>query len=252
MLKLIPFNLGIGLSFILGLSAVQWTANPVQAADAVVCVNCSSEVTQLLNKATMVKQLATQAQQLQAEISQFQDMVTNSKGVSTQIWGKAMQDFAQLQSLMQRSKALAGSASNLDGQFSSRYGTYGNYLNQKMGTHDWHNKYSQWSQEGSDNALYTLKGLGLQASQMQNEQALMKNLQGMAGSASGRMQALQVANMISAQNVDQVFKLRQLMMMQLQMQANYLAQQQDKAAADLAARQNYFKVHRAVLNGERF
>ena len=250
-MKISQVSLGLAVSLLVSLSWGQGNM-PAQALDAVTCINCGSEFTQLLNKATMLKQLATQAQQLQVQISQFQDMATNSKGVNTQVWGKAWQDFSQLQNLMQRSKALASSASNLDSQFSSRYGTYGNYLAKKMGTTDWANKYNQWSQEGSDNALYTLKGLGLQASQVQNEHSMMQQLQSMAGSASGRMEALQVANMIAAQNVDQVFKLRQLMMMQLQMQANYLAQQQDKAAADLAARQNYFKIHQAKMNGEGF
>ena len=189
----------------------------------------------------MVKQLANQAVQLKTEIDQYQDMLTQGKGFSTQLWGKAMQDFNQLTGLMQRSKSLAYSASNLDGQFAQRYGTYHSYLNKKMGAQDWQNKYSQWSEEGSDNTLYALKGLGMQAAQMQNEQAMMQRLQSMAASAEGRMQAMQVANMMAAQNVDQIQKLRQLMMMQLQMQANYLAIQQDKEATRQVAREKFYK-----------
>ena len=56
---------------------------------------------------------------------------------------------------------------------------------------DWNNKYTEWSQEGSNNALYALKGLGLQASQLSNDQGMMQQLQGMASSTQGRMQALQ-------------------------------------------------------------
>ena len=121
-----------------------------------------------------------------------------------------------------------------------------------MGSSAWKQKYQQWSAEGSDNALYTLKGLNVQAQQMQNEQAVLGQLQQMAGSASGRMQALQVANMMASQQVDQVFKLRQLVMQQLQMQANYLAIQQDQQAAAQAARENYYQVHPLNLNGARY
>lgn len=233
-----------GLSGTLTVSLLSLLPVSSQGADAVICTNCGTEWTQLLNKAMMAKQLATQAQQLSTQISQYQDMLTNSKGLSTQVWGQAMQDFSKLQNLMRQSRSMAYSASNLDGQFSSRYGTYDSYLNQKMGARDWQNKYTQWSQEGSDNARYALKGLGLQASQMQNEQALMQQLQSMAGSAEGRMQALQVANMMAAQNVDQVMKLRQMMMLQLQMQANYLAQQQDRMAAQEAAHQRFMNAPR--------
>jgi len=226
--------------------------SPVQAADAVVCINCSNELTQLLNKATLLKQLAQQAEQLQTEMNQYRDMLQNSKGVSTQVWGNALQDFTRLQQIMSQSKALAASASNLDGQFAGKYSTYSAYLNQQMGSRDWKQKYQQWSTDGSDNALYTLKGLNVQAQQMQNEQVVLGQLQQMAGSASGRMQALQVANMMASQQVDQVFKLRQLVMQQLQMQANYLAIQQDQQAAAQAARDNYYQVHPLNLNGARY
>ena len=126
------------------------------------------------------------------------------------------------------------------------------YLTKKMGANDWRNKYTQWSKEGTDNALYTLKGLGMHANQLQQDQALQQRLQAMAGSAQGRMEALQVANMKAAQNAEQLMKLRELMMMQLQMQANFIAQQQDRQAAQEAARHNYFQVYKSNRNGERF
>lgn len=203
------------------------TAN---AADAVYCVNCGTEVTQLAGKLQQAQQVATAIKQLQNQISQYTNMVTNTNGLSTQVWGNAMRDINRLNSLIQQSKALAHTAGNLDGQFSSRYGTYQSYLNQRMKGTDWTRKYAQWSQEASDNSLYTMKALGLQAQQMSDEDATMRQLEALAGSAQGRMQALQVANMMAAQGVRQTQKLRQLVMTQLQMQADYLATQQDKEA----------------------
>ncbi len=217
-----------------------YAVNPASATAPVYCVNCGSEITQLAGKLTMVKQLATQAQQLQAQLNQYQNMVTNSKGVSQNIWGNTMSDLQKLNTLFQQSKALAGSASNLDGQFASRYGTYSSYLNKSMGIADWRNKYSQWSQQASDNTLYTLKGIGMQNTQMQSEHSVIQQLQAMSGTAEGRMQAMQVANMFASQNLDQMMKLRQLIMMQVQMQANYMAQQQDRQAASDAAVHKFY------------
>lgn len=243
----------ISLAFSIALVAASIIlARPAHSADAVMCVNCGSEVTQLANKLTMVKQLATQAQQLQAQLNQYQNMLTNSKGVSQNVWGNAIGDIQKLQNLLQQSKALAGTAGNLDGQFASRYGTYRSYLNQKMGASDWQNKYNQWSNEANDNTLYTLKGLGLQASQMQNEQAVIRQLQAMSGTAEGRMQAMQVANMFASQNLDQIMKLRQLMMMQIQMQANYMAQQQDRQAASDAATQKFYNFQKLGRTGKSY
>ena len=240
----------LGVAFILTLPLIPMQTQRSPGADAVMCVNCGTEWTQLLNKAMMAKQLAQQASQLKTEIGQYQDMLTNSKGMPTQLWSRAMQDFQQLTGLMQRSKSLAYSATNLDGQFANRYGTYDSYLSRKMGNQDWQNKYAQWSRENTDNTLYAMKGLGLQAAQMQSDQVLLQRLQAMAGSAEGRMQAMQVANMMAGQNVDQVMKLRQLMMMQLQTQANYLALQQDKEAARQASREKLFKTWKPTPNND--
>jgi P-type conjugative transfer protein TrbJ len=200
----------------------------------------ATELTQLANKVTLVEQLANQAKQLQIEVSELENMVLNTATIPNQIWGTAVQDFSQLKSLFSQSQSLAFTAGNLDQQFATRYGTYSSYLAEKMTATDWNNKYTEWSQEGSNNALNALKGLGLQATQLSNDQAVMQQLQGMASSTQGRMQALQVANMIAAQNVAQIQKLQQLMMMQLQMQANYLAMQQDKEAVNEANRVNLY------------
>ena len=163
--------------------ALSTTIESVQAADAVMCVNCSSEVTQLASKLTMLKQLSTQAQQLQAQLNQYQNMVTNTKGISNQLWGNALGDLQKVNSLIQQSRALAYSAKNIDTQFAQRYQGYKNYAAGRMNSAD---KYSQWSQEGSDNALYALKAAGAQNASLQNENALMAQIQSMAGSASGR------------------------------------------------------------------
>jgi P-type conjugative transfer protein TrbJ len=208
----------------------------VQAADAVMCVNCSSEVTQLASKLTMLKQLATQAQQLKAQLNQYQNMVMNTKGVSNQLWGNALGDLQKVNSIIQQSRALAYSAKNLDTQFAQRYQGYNGYV---AGRTNSTNKYNQWSQEGHDNALYALKAAGAQNVSLQDENALMAQIQSMAGSATGRMQALQLGNMMASQNIQQIQKLRQLVMTQIQMEANYYQMQQDKADAMQAEHQRF-------------
>ena len=227
-----------------------YLARPTHAADAVMCVNCGSEITQLANKLTLLKQVANQAEQLKTQISQYDNMVTNSKGVSQNIWGNAMGDLQRINALFQNSKALAYSAKSLDAQFSNRYQGYRGYLNGKVNLQ---NKYQQWSQEANDNALYALKAAGAQNMAFQDENTLMQQLQAMSGSAEGRMQAMQIANMMAAQNIQQIQKLRQLLMAQLQMQANYYQLQKDKEDAAEAAHARFVKVTPvSETNGRRF
>jgi P-type conjugative transfer protein TrbJ len=57
----------------------------------------------------------------------------------------------------------------------------------------------------------------------------------MSDGTTGHMQALQVANMISMQQVHQLQKLRQLQMAQIQAQAGYFATQQQIQSSQYAA-----------------
>jgi type IV secretion system protein TrbJ len=113
----------VTLSFCLGIQKPR-----ADALDAVTCVNCANEGTQLWSKLTQAKQLAMQGKQLANQIQQYEILVTNSKTIPRQLWGNALNDFKQLQSLMQKSRALASNAGNIDKEFSSRYGTYESYL----------------------------------------------------------------------------------------------------------------------------
>lgn len=223
-----------------------WTTSIISATIAIAFIGVqpaiaqgnpggATEFTQLANGVLIGKELANQAVQIQNQLKQLANMALNTTGSSTNIWGTIMQDLTRLNGLLSQSKALAYTASDLDAQFANKYSTYPSYLTKNMGAKAWQQKYTQWSQDGSDNALYALKDLNLQAAQMQGDAALLQQIQEMAASAQGRMQALQAANMLAAQNVDQIQKLRQLMMLQAQMQANYLAIQQDKEAARKAA-----------------
>ena len=60
-----------------------------------------------------------------------------------------------------------------------------------------------------------LRAAGLQGQQLQSEQAVLNSLRGMAQNSDGRMQALQVLGQISEQQVQQLMKLRELMLADL-------------------------------------
>jgi P-type conjugative transfer protein TrbJ len=236
------------------LISIHGNVQPVHAAAPVFCINCGTESTQLLGKLTMAKQLATQAQQLKTQLNQYQSMVMNSKTLPSQLWNNTMRDFQQLTGIMQQSKALGYSTQNIAGQFASRFGNFNSYTNKNMTAADWNAKYAQWSQQNSDNALYTLQGLGVHANQMVNDQATLRRVQAMATTSQGQMQALQVANQMAGQSVDQIMKLRQLIMIQAQMQANYLAQLQDQEAAKQANRNRLLNSWKSVstTDGQKF
>lgn len=209
------------------------TSKALAGGGTVYCVNCGTEATQFQNKLQMLQQLQTQTRQLQAQIQQYQNMIQHSQTVPEHVWGRTMQNIQKLQTLMERSQAMAATVGNPDKVFSDKYGDQSSY--QRMTKQQLLQKQQQWSRISRDNALYTMKALGLHASQMQDEQAVMQRLQAMSQTAQGRMQALQVGNMMASQNVQQLQQLRQLMMLQMQMQANQAATQQAREDADSTA-----------------
>ncbi|WP_168409157.1 P-type conjugative transfer protein TrbJ [Erwinia amylovora] len=211
------------------------------SANAFVCANCGTEWTQLLNNVQLVQETETSLNQLQTQLNSYQNLVNNTKNIPEQVWGNAFSDISKVSSLIQQSKALAAQATNLDSEFSSRYGSYENYLNGSLSGDTWTSKYSQWSNETNDNLKYALKGAGLQLDQMDDEDSTIKSLQAMSESSTGRMQAIQVGNQMAAQGIRQTQKLRQMMGMQIQMQADYMATQADQSAAQRADVANFNK-----------
>ena len=86
--------------------------------------------------------------------------------------------------------------------------------------------YTQWATNALGGIQGALQSANLQSTQFQSEDALFSQLQGLSNGSVGHMQALQVGNMIGIQEVQQLEKLRQLQMAQLQGEFDYLATQQ--------------------------
>jgi len=157
--------------------------------------------------------------------------------VPTQVWGNTMSNIQQINTLLGQAQSLAYSTANLNQQFAQRYRTYGTYAGQPLSPTTMVQKYQQWSQESNDNVLYALRGANAQAAQMNGEDTDLRALETMATSASGRMQALQVGNQFAAQSARQLQKLRQLLMLNTQLQANAQQFTQDRDAYQQAAGQ---------------
>ena len=71
-----------------------------QAQSAVVCTNCSTTMTQLLEYGKQLQQVETQLQQYATQLQQYANMVQNTTSVPQQIYSNAMSDMAQVQNLM--------------------------------------------------------------------------------------------------------------------------------------------------------
>ena len=82
--------------------------------------------------------------------------------------------------------------------------------------------------------------------------AIVFALRSMAQTSDGRMEALQVMGQISEQQVQQLMKLRELMMADMSSKQSYQAAMIQKQAAGEAATERFFKWTPEVSDGTKF
>ncbi len=218
----------------------------VQAPQPAAAGVFATEVTQLLNHAQLIMQYLRQAQQLEQAIKQTTDMIKNSKILPGQIFGPISSDLNALASIVQGGQALSYSLSNLDSQFKARFPGYG-YSGSGYFT-----QYRSWSQTSLDTTLGALRAAGLQGQQLQSEQSVLSSLRSMAQTSDGRLEALQVMGQISEQQVQQLMKLRELMLADMSSKQSYQAAIIQKQATSEAATQRFFNWTPEVSDGNTF
>src|SRR5689334_1055251 len=206
----------------------------VRTVHAGVLGGLATEWTQLANNLQLVSSYIRLGEQLQQQIRMVMDMTKNSQILPSQVFGSVSSDIARLASIVQGGRALAYSMANLDAEFRTRFRGWG------YSSRTWYSDYRNWSQTSLDTTLGTLRAAGLQGQQLQSEQAVLDRLRVMAQTSDGRMQALQVANQIAEQQVQQTMKLRQLMLADLQSKQAFQAAQMQRQAATEAASEQFF------------
>ena len=206
----------------------------------------ATEFTQILNHGQLVMEYIRQGQQLATQIDQYADQIRNVKTLPAQVFGAIKADINSLASIVQGGQALAYSLANLDAKFKSIYTGYG------TSPGAYYPNYKKWSMTSLDTTLSSLKAVGLQGKQLENEQVVLDKLRAMAQSSDGRMQALQLMGQVAEQQVQQMMKLRQIMLVDLQSKQAYQAAVIQQQAAEHAATEQFFKRNPASGDGRVF
>jgi P-type conjugative transfer protein TrbJ len=97
-----------------------------------------------------------------------------------------------------------------------------------------------------------MRAAGLQGQQLNSEVALIQNLEAQSQSADGRLLALNVATQMADQQDQQMQKLRELMMSDMQSKAAYYGTVIQQQADQTAASQYFFQYAPAAADGSGF
>jgi P-type conjugative transfer protein TrbJ len=209
----------------------------------------STEITQIANHIELVFQLEQQVQMVANQIQQIANMVQNTEKITDFSFGNLRGDVLQLHSILTRGQSLAYSMANVDKIFREKFP--GVVMDARQissffpGTTPqnptYYDLYRVWSQSMLDTIEGTMAANNLGAQQFVNEWDLIDKLNVLSQSANGRMQALDVSNLIASQGVEQLQKLRQVMVSQVQMQGTALAAEQQEKGMSKQILQNGVK-----------
>ena len=203
----------------------------------------ATEFTQAANNLELVSMYARQLKQLTAALDTYNEIVRAGQLLSHMQWTSAMQDISNIGLIVQQGQAVSYSLANLDAQFRAAYPGYGS------GGLPYFQKYQKWSQVTLDTIRGTVQGNSISWQQMQSEQAMIRYYQSQAGSITTQMQATQFGHQIGVETLNQMNKLRQLTLADMQSKQAYQAFQVQKEIHAQEFEQTFFAPGRAGRDG---
>jgi type IV secretion system protein TrbJ len=187
-----------------------------------------------------------QGQQLENELNMYSNMLQNTQNIPNQVFGPIQADLNALAQIVQGGRALAYSLGNLDLLFTTTFPGY------STNPTAFYVQYQNWSKTSLDTTLGVLRAAGLQGQQLQSEQSIIGSLETMSQSAGGQMQALNVMGQIADRQVQQLQKLRELMIADMTSKQAYQAVLIQQEAAREATSQWFFSSAPAQGDGRLF
>ncbi|RRS31411.1 MAG: hypothetical protein P794_03905 [Epsilonproteobacteria bacterium (ex Lamellibrachia satsuma)] len=205
-----------------------------------------------------LKQYATQLQQYEQQIMQYQNqfdsykaMLQNIGQLPQQQWDQFSQSVMGLKQSLDFGQSLNFTASSYDQDFSKLFKGYDQYLaSAKNGSLNFGDTYKQLNKSTRDTVNGALKSLGLQASDMENDESTMRQLQTLSSSATGQKAAIQAASEIALHQTHTLKKLQQTIMTQANMQGEFMAKQNEEKALKQAATEAYLSDYEEPSNAD--
>jgi len=181
---------------------------------------------QLQQYYTQLLQWQNQWQEWQRKIQGLQMMVQNIGQLPENMKSQFLDMALQMKRQMQQGQAISYTAANIDQKFNQIFRGYDHFLTQSGATaQSFQVAYKTIYQSTRDTALNALKTLGIQERDLQNDQQFMGRLRQAMNSAQGTEAAINVANQLAYHQTQSIQKLQKTIMTQANMQAQYIAAQ---------------------------
>jgi P-type conjugative transfer protein TrbJ len=199
----------------------------------------ATETTQILNWLQLGATYLKNVEQLAQAIYTYNEIVRQGQLLRGMQWTNASQDILTVGIIAQNGQAIAYSLANLDARFRAAYPGYTN----PGGT--FASQYRGWSQATMDMMQGTARANGVGWQQLQSDQNYIHFLQSQAGGITTQMQALQFGHQTAVEELNQLAKLRQLMLADVQSKQAYQAYEVQKDMSRHNSEQTFFAAGKA-------
>ena len=224
--RLAPFALAVVLAL---------ATTPAVTMSQMPVIDAANLIQTTMTTLKMVESVVNEVEMIANQVRQIENMIQNTRNYGRGIWDtEALPRLVRLGRVIDQEQAIAYSMANVDGLFRQRYPGY-------RPVTDWSREYDTWTRTTLDTLRGTLNSIRLHAGDFATEQGRIQALQAMSDSAEGRMQALQLGNMMAAEQLQQLVKLRQLVMAQINAQNVYMATQTNREAQRAATQSEWVR-----------
>ena len=213
---------------ILATGAVQTPT--ARAGGAVVCVNCSTILEQLLQEATAIEHLQQSITQTAQQIQMVEMQARNLENLPTQLWPNLSSELLRLVTQVGSAQGLNFAVQNTTAAATLQYGRIGSSLSNPQSS------LQQWNTNLRDQITKTLQQYNLHEQDFQTTQQALERIEGTEQDAAGQMQLLRAGNEIAKMTLNQIISLQSDVHAVTQTLMNYAGQQ---ASEDLDAKQRY-------------
>lgn len=224
-----------------GILFVLLMASPSYAKN-VYCVNCSDKFQQAIEKATglnQLKELASQVQEavVQTEqqitmvaqnIERYENMIMNTINLPMDIYHQLEGQYQRLASLYQDMTSIRGDLDGIRRAYKDLYPRAGNLMQ------DFSENFDNWSEQADKSTQAVAELSAIQLEDLVGSTASEKATQvrSLLSSPTGRMQAIQAGNQLTAMQLQEAQELRMLLATAVQEQAVVNAKQEKISQAE--------------------
>src|SRR5256886_10023336 len=203
-------------------------------AYAMIVFDPTNLVQNIISAQKAIESVINEVQMIANQIRQIENMVQNTRTYGG-VWDQeALPRLMRLGQIIEQEQAIAYAMAGMDRVFRERYPGYRPIT-------DWAAAYDQWTRTTLDTLRGSLAAVRLHADDFADEQRRIQTLTVLSDSAEGRMQAIQAGNMLAAEQIQQLARLRQLMMAQINAQNVYMANVTNRDAQRTATQQEWVK-----------